>query len=214
MKKKLKDFKGVKNTLSEKTEIEAEIKVDETEKRRDKKKSSKAEKIVWGIMLLIVVGFIYYEVSPFFILPNEVRELNQNLDLPFDFGVPLEQCDFTGGGWKKEQVYNGVLYEKTDSEYFIFRGFPDLSTSYKLINYWTDNSKTLVFGFRVGDSMKKVKRLLKKHGYKQISQEDCPSGYHKGRVTIILDEDPVQKKVEGISVELSYTDWFHKGYYK
>jgi hypothetical protein len=203
------DFKGVKNELSEKTEIEA----DETEKGKDKKKRSKAEKIVWGIMSLIVVGFIYYEVSSFFILPSEVRELNRNIDLPFDFAVPLSQCDFTGGGWKKEQIYNGVLYKKTDSEYFEFRGFPDVSSTYKLIAYWTDNSKTLVFGFRVGDSMGKVKKILKKHGYKQNNQFDYP-GYHKGRVKIGIEEDTICKTVKEIDITLYTTDWLHKGYYK
>jgi hypothetical protein len=202
MKKELKDVKNSREETEKQPETKAEERV---------KKKKRRTKIICGILVILLISIIYNEVLPFFILPREIKELNEKSKLPIEFATPLENYDFTGNMWEKQLDYNGVSFLNKKGDYYVFDGFPDLSRSYKLTAYWTENPQVIVLGVRVGDSINKAEKIIKSYGYK-ANDPDEPLDYSKGRVALELKDE--QNKIVGIYIQLYSTDWFHKGNYK
>lgn len=174
--------------------------------------------ICLAIMVIILIKF----ASPFFVLPNEIRELNSNSNLPYKFAAPLEEYYFEHNEWKRDVEYQSIYYSNQAGDYLLFKGFPDLSNSYKFSYYHTKSPKISVLGIQIGDNIDEAEYILLNYDYKKLKSDDY--SYKKGRITIRIKiqlnpsknniVDPVRNSVDEISISLYSTDWLHKGYYK
>lgn len=158
--------------------------------------------IIFGIIFLII--FIILKIFLFFaLLPKEINELNNNINLPYKFAAPMS--DYNLNSYKL--IRRGGCYSIFDDfgNCFAFGGYPDASSKYKFIGFRTTNSTIHVFGFAVGDDMDKAKKILIDKGYKEKRKyDDLYIYYVKGRVKILLDGN---KTIESIQVDLISTNW-------
>lgn len=183
-----------------------------------KNKKSRRKKIKTRISLIILVIILIKFVSAFFILPDEIRELNDNSIIPYKFCSPLKDCAFEEGQWERDDIYRSVDFYSKDGESFGFSGYPDLASSYKFTYYNTASPEVSVFGIHTGDRITKVNQILKAKGYKK--NEYDYNTYQKGRITMsfetqrIIMDNSVYETVKEICISIYSSDWLHKGYYK
>lgn len=150
--------------------------------------------------------------------PREIKELNNNMNFPYKLISPLEEFDEEG--WEKEPGYNAVTYINSRGDYIIFKGFPDLSNSYKLTYLSTYNPEFVLFGIRIGDNITIVDRIMKENGYKRKKTDKDDYEHFKGKICISLGVNitdrvvGVNKTLRGFVISIKSSDWFHKGYYK
>ena len=185
-------------------------------KKIDKAKKKIKKKYI--IIISIVVSFfaliIIKIILPFYIMPREIIELNNNMNinLPFKFGDLMEESDLPGDEWERSLGMYNVVYNNHKGEYINFEGFPDLANEYKLTSYSTTNEEASVFGIHVGDKYMEADKIFRKYGYRCNEDEYYPV-YYKGRIEINInriDDDIVGE----IFIDLKSTDWKRKGYYK
>ncbi|ROR25329.1 hypothetical protein EDD66_11191 [Mobilisporobacter senegalensis] len=165
----------------------------------------------------------YKIISPFYIIPSEIKELNENINIPFKFATPLEEYDFEEGEWERIEDYCKIFYSGSKGDYLRFNGYPDLSSTYKFTGIITDNPEVSFFGIHIGDEMAIAKDILKKYGYKCYN-DDMSYEYYKGGIEFNVGvkrifygtdtEEYVDETVENISIQIDSTDWLRKGYYK
>ncbi|WP_313130832.1 hypothetical protein [Anaerocolumna sp.] len=154
-------------------------------------------------------------VSPYLITPREIRELNNNSNLPYKFISPIEEFDEEG--WEKELGYNEVKYVDSREDYIMFNGYPDLSNSYKLTYLSIDDPEFSLFGICVGNNMTFVDSIMKKNGYRRKTDD---YEYYKGKIHISLATDRIKKgdkvmeTLRAFIISIRSSDWFRKGYYK
>ncbi|WP_310603037.1 hypothetical protein [Anaerosporobacter sp.] len=182
------------------------------------KKRRKKFKISIGVIavVLLVIATLYTFVRSHYKLPNEIDDLNNNIDLPFKFNTPISEYDIDEE--HIEDVEEGVIWvELNGQKYGFFSCLDEDSSTYKFAYYFTDMPKTSLFGFKVGDSMEKADKLLTEHGY---SCEDVDSNYiiyKRGRVTILVyiswkkngkneRHYITNREVEGYFIDLESTD--------
>ncbi len=165
----------------------------------------------WKLLLnIVVIGtivftfFMIIKIVLFFtVIPKEIKELNRNIDLPYQFATPLSDYDLAsvklirGGGC----VY--FIDELGDS--YEFSGYPDVSNKDRFIGYRTTNPAKNVFGISVGDNIHEAKHILRDYGYKgKIEYESDRIYYVKGKVIIYIDGD---ETVESIQIDIKNTNW-------
>jgi len=171
-----------------------------------KRKIRTRTKVIIGVIL-----FLFFKiVSPYFITPREIKELNNNMNFPYKFISPLEEFD--EDGWEKESREYGVQYVDLQGNYITFDGYPDLANSHKLTCLSTDNPEFVLFGIHIGDNITIVERIMKENGYKKADKDDYE--YFKGKVSISLGVNGVNKTLTGFVISIRTSDWFRKGYYK
>jgi hypothetical protein len=189
-------------------------------KRGVKKKT----KIILVILFLILIKIIYDIISPFYITPSEIKELNKNIDLPYEFGKPLKDYKFNNE-LTVDDAEMSLSFETEEGDYIWFSKYPDYSCSYKFTTFNTSNSQISFFGITVGDSMEKANNVLDKNGYKLEDIDFDTAEYTNGRVEIsidikLLDNSNCKNEyikngiVRCYSINIYSTDWFHKGNYK
>ena len=201
---------------------------DFTEVKRKEKSKNRLRKLgsIVGVILLILLGgaIIYEFIWPHFVTPYAINDLNENIELPYEFGVAASEYNIDEK-WIDRRDEIGFFFDSDEEDVFGFSGFPDYSCSFKFTYYYTDNSKTSLFGFKVGDSLEKADEQLRKHKYKRTRSESSWSIYERGRIEIYVyfklsdnsyTTSKYIKNVEVIkySIEISSTDKQHKGYYK
>nr|WP_308742950.1 hypothetical protein [uncultured Anaerocolumna sp.] len=171
-------------------------------------------KVILGVIL-----FLFFKiVSPYFITPREIKELNNNMNFPYKFISPLEEFD--EDGWEKESREYGVQYVDLQGNYITFDGYPDLANSHKLTCLSTDNSEFVLFGIHIGDNMTIVDRIMKENGYKREKTYGDHYMYYKGKIYISLSTNRIEREVGVVEtlrafvISIRSSDWFHKGYYK
>ena len=201
---------------------------DFTEVKRNEKNKNRLRKLgsIIGIILLILfAGTIIYEfIWPHFVTPYAIKDLNENIELPYDFGVAASEYDIDEK-WI-EDVDEFCFYVNTSiGDVFTFTRYPDYADSVKFAGYYTSNRNIALFGFKVGDSFEKADKYLKEHGYRCYDSDASYYEYERGRINISLYvtssvtemvelENISRKKVAKYWVDLISTDKQHKGYYK
>nr|WP_294492316.1 hypothetical protein [uncultured Anaerosporobacter sp.] len=201
---------------------------DFTEVKRKEKNKNRLRKLgsIIGITLLILfAGIIIYEfIWPHFVTPFAIKDLNENIELPYEFGVAASEYDIDEK-WIDRRDEIRFFFNSDEGDVFGFSGFPDYSCSFKFTYYYTDNSKTSLFGFKVGDSLEKADEQLRKHKYKRTRIDSYYSIYERGRIEIYIyfklsdnsyttGEYIKNEEVIKYWIEISSTDKQHKGYYK
>ena len=204
--------------------LSEDVEVDENVILKNKNLKSRKRRIKFGIFLTLLIITVVKIMLPFFILPNEIRELNKNSNLPYKLATPLEEYCFEIGEWECYKQYNNIISFYNDNNYLTFNGFPDMACSYKLTYYATSRPEINIFGVKVGNTLEETDRILKKNHYKLEYKEYSYATYKKGRIKIDIGIKQVQystdteellyEYVDSISIYLHYTDWLHKGYYK
>jgi hypothetical protein len=161
--------------------------------------------VFMGILFFIL--YIIIKIVMFFtVLPGEVKELNNNIDLMYKFGSPmseynLDKSQLTRGG-------GGYYIDNEDGDYYEFSGYPDVSNEYKFTCFRTTNSAVSVFGVNVGNDIYDVMRKLYGYGYeKKVELYFSDSYFIKGKVRIRINGS---ETVESIQVELINTNWLMK----
>lgn len=172
------------------------------------------------IATLVICFFLflmYYIISPFFILPQEIRELNDNINLPFKFGDSMNNFDLSDYEQDWEN-YSYQLNHKMDNFIIRFEGFPDASNEYKLVSYATSENKFSLFNMHIGEPIKSFDKKIKKKGYKITDISEDSVTYRKGRIIIYIDIDTNDYKMNGhvsrIYIYINNTDWLHKVSFK
>ncbi|ROR25331.1 hypothetical protein EDD66_11193 [Mobilisporobacter senegalensis] len=196
---------------------------DKTDHTIKVKKKRKKTKIILGILLVFIIYNLYKIISPFYIIPSEIKELNEHINLTYKFATSIEEYNLDEKEWKNSEGY-GVSFMRGEDEYFGFEGFPDLSSSLKFTSFWSTDSDTSIFGGKIGDDLDDLEKSLYKYGYEQVERTSGDVVYNKGRIKIIIDvesihsgddtKETVEETIQGISIYLKSTDWLHKGYYK
>ena len=192
-------------------------------KEKNKNRLRKLGSIIGILLLILFAGIIIYEfIWPHFVTPYAIKDLNENIELPYEFGVAASEYDIDEK-WIDRRDEIGFFFESDEGDVFGFSGFPDNSCSFKFTYYYTDNSKTSLFGFKVGDSLEKADEQLRKHKYKRTRSESSWSTYEKGRIEIYVffksSDNTTSEYIKNVEVikywiEISSTDKQHKGYYK
>ena len=167
-------------------------------------------------MLTILIIAVYKVGSMFYFIPNEVNELNKNMnlsELPFTFGEELneEELDkMLHTDWNKTIIYSDIAYYNESIGNFVIRGFPDLSSSGKLVQYDTSEKNVTIFGLQVGNDINVAEDKLISMGY----TKEYGYGYFfvKGKVRIYfrINENQI---IDQIGVFIESSDWFHIGNY-
>lgn len=87
------------------------------------------------VVLVMILYIIYKITSPYIATPSEIKELNKNIDLPYNFAEEVSEEDFIlleKQGWVRSYiVYTGIAYTNDKDDLIIFSGYPDLSNRYK-----------------------------------------------------------------------------------
>jgi len=176
-------------------------------------KKRKGKRIILGALVMIL--YITYKIgSPYIVTPSEIKELNKNINLPFNFGEEVSEEELKENGWRFEgDEYNEICYMNEYDDVLLLNGFPDLSREDKLVTFITEDEKIKVFGIGINDNVKDAREILKKFRYKEKSYRDSYR-FTKGKVEIWITFHLIEQSVEGVQVKLLSTDWFHKGYYK
>lgn len=113
-----------------------------------------------------------------------------------------------------------MMNDKGDQ--LVFKGFPDLSSDYKLVYYRTFTSDLSVFGISKGDKLSDLNNILSDYGYISIMDNKLIH-FKKGRVTITVDIKKINTDtspndivdiIDGFYIDLYCTDWLGKGRYK
>lgn len=149
-----------------------------------------------------------------------IKELNDNTSFPYKFTMEIDKFYFDKKKWERYEEFNDISYtHKKNGDVLSFCGYPDLSDTDVLTYYSVSNNTNSVFGFHNGDNIIFADQCLKKFGYKKVGNKESYD-YEKGRVSIWLvtqkieGEDEIIDIVDGITISLHSTDWFHKGNYK
>lgn len=170
---------------------------------------------VFGILVFI----IYKILTPISIIPIEIHELNENVNIPYKFATPLENYSFDSEIWEQSSEYNSISFKKDEYECFTFEGYPDYADSYKFTNYWSNNPDTSIFGIHVGDNLESIDKIMKNYGYWQEDNLSSYIKYTKGRVSIWIKIETLSSSGTNtissrFDIQIKSTDWLHKGYYK
>ena len=203
--------------------LSEDVEVDENVILKNKNLKSRKRRIKFGIFLTLLIITVVKIMLPFFILPNEIRELNKNSNLPYKLGASLEEYNLENEELECYESYNKINYYN-DNDFLVFSGFPDLSCPNKLIYYATSRPEIDIFGVKIGNTMEETDRTFKKNHYKVEDKDHRYAIYKKGRIKITVSIKQVQystdivevlcEYVDAIAIDLHYTDWLHKGYYK
>lgn len=201
---------------------------DFTEVKRNEKNKNRLRKLgsIIGIILLILfAGTIIYEfIWPHFVTPYAIKDLNENIELPYEFGVATSEYDIEEK-WIEEVDEFGFYVNTSIGDVFTFTRYPDYADSVKFAGYYTSNRDIALFGFKVGDSYEKADKYLKEHGYRCYDSSSGYYEYERGRINIRLYVTSIEnemvdvenneiKRVVEYWVDLISTDKQHKGYYK
>ena len=201
---------------------------DFTEVKRKEKNKNRLRKLgsIIGITLMILfAGIIIYEfIWPHFVTPFAIKDLNENIELPYEFGVAASEYDIDEG---KSDRSDDVSYyiESGDRETYGFSGYPDYACTYRFTYFDSSNPKTTLFGFKVGDSMEKADKQLRKHKYTRGIIDESGCIYYRGKIEIYIDiflidnsynvKDYIKNgEVISYSIEIRSTDKQRKGNYK
>ena len=198
-------------------------------KRKDKIKNRlrKLGSIIGILLLILFAGTIIYEfIWPHFVTPYAVKDLNNNIELPYEFGAEADEYDVEQEWIGDEDEEDMVFYiDKSNGDAFQFARYPDYADSVKFTSFYTCNKEVELYGFKVGDSSEKADKQLKEHGYKCIDISGGYYNYERGRinisfnVSIVTEENNegnsfTEERVVEYWVELASTDKQHKGNYK
>lgn len=190
---------------------------DELDKEKDNSTMrKKRKKIKKTIFVTIIILVIYYNFAPFFFLPSEIKELNNNINIPVKFGEKLNPEDFKDN-WEVADGQNAIYYNNDLGDCFKFQGFPDLSSKFKLAYLTTNNPNIMLFGFKIGDSISSIESVLINNGYKVEYRSSYTADYRKGRVHIWISINNVESGteiIEALNINLHSTDWLRIGNYK
>lgn len=163
-------------------------------------------KIVYIGCLVFILYIIIKIVMFFTVLPGEVKELNNNIDLMYKFGSPMSEYNLD----KSQLIRGGGCYyiDNEDGDYYEFSGYPDVSNKYRFTCFRTTKSAVSVFGVNVGTDINDAMHKLLEHGYeKKLELYFSDSYFIKGKVKIYINGS---KTVESIQVELTNTNWLMK----
>jgi hypothetical protein len=134
-------------------------------------------------------------------------------ELPFTFGeeVSEEEMDkVLNTGWSKAIIYTDITYYNESVGNFVIRGFPDLSSSGKLVQYATSEKNIIIFGIQIGNDINVAEDKLISRGY----TKEHGYGYFfiKGKVRIYfrINENQI---IDQIGVFIESSDRFHIGNY-
>ena len=71
-------------------------------KEKNKNRLRKLGSIIGILLLILFAGIIIYEfIWPHFVTPYAIKDLNENIELPYEFGVPLANMILKRSGLKK-----------------------------------------------------------------------------------------------------------------
>ncbi len=152
------------------------------------------------LVVLVIILYIIYKITlPYIATPSEIKDLNKNIDLPYNFAEEVSEEDFIlleKQGWVRSYiVYTGIAYTNDKDDLIIFSGYPDLSNRYKFTLFRTKVEGFSVFDISAGGNIDKVKINLKKKGYreKHIYGDYV---FTKGKVVITLIPDIENEIIE------------------
>jgi len=159
--------------------------------------------------------YITYKIgSPYIVIPSEIKELNKNINLPFNFGEEVSEEELKENGWSyKRTEYYITSYMNEYDDVLLLNGFPDLADSDKFATYTIRSEQIRVFDIGINDNIEDARKILKKFGYNEDFHGDAYC-YTKGKVKIWVDFSTVEKTIGAIQIQLLSTDWFHNGNYK
>ncbi|SHM22633.1 hypothetical protein SAMN02746066_01252 [Anaerosporobacter mobilis DSM 15930] len=198
-------------------------------KRKDESRNRKGklELIAVLIVLALLGGAMIYEfIWAHVIEPYAIKDLNNNIELPYEFGAEADKYDVEQEWIGDEDEEDMVFYiDKSNGDAFQFARYPDYADSVKFTSFYTCNKEVELYGFKVGDSSEKADKQLKEHGYKCIDISGGYYNYERGRinisfnVSIVTEENNegnsfTEERVVEYWVELASTDKQRKGNYK
>lgn len=182
--------------------------------------------VIIGLILVVWFGrtIIYEFIWPHFVTPYAIEDLNKNIELPYEFGTAADEYDIDEK-WIDRRDEISFYFGDDNGDEFGFSGYPDYASTFKFTYYYTSNYKTSLFGFKVGDSMEKADKQLRKNKYKREKIDENWGIYTRGRIEIYiyirLNDNSCNTReyikngeVIEYSIEIGSTDKQHKGYYK
>lgn len=162
---------------------------DITEVRREEENKNRWRKLgsIVGVILLVLLGrtIIYEFIWPHFVTPYAIKDLTENIELPYEFGVAASEYDIKKE-WIEDEDDLGFYIKTNSGDVCTFTRYPDYADSVKFTGYYTSNRDTALFGLKVGDSFVKVDTHLKKHGYKCSDSGAGYYDYERVRINISL----------------------------
>ena len=192
---------------------------------KNKNRLRKLGSIIGILLLILFAGTIIYEfIWPHFVTPYALKDLNENIELPYEFGVAASEYDIKKE-WIEDEDELSFYINTSTGDVCTFTRYPDYADSVKFTGYYTSNRDIALFGFKVGDSFEKVDKYLKKHGYRCYDSGAGYYEYERGRINIRLYVTSIEnemvdvenneiKRVVEYWVDLISTDKQHKGNYK
>lgn len=130
-----------------------------------------------------------------------IEEINRNCDVPFALTLPESELQSTdgylrGGGF-------GCYSLENDDVSFTLGGYPDVLDKYHVIEYQIKSSRYTLMGLRVGCSLNKADKIMKRNGYSISTEDIWWSRYTKNGVRIGIEIKDHAISVFHVSVEVS-----------
>ncbi|MBS5931765.1 MAG: hypothetical protein KIC94_02725 [Clostridiales bacterium] len=194
-------------------------------KEKNKNRLRKLGSIIGILLLILFAGTIIYEfIWPHFVTPYALKDLNENIELPYEFGVAASEYDIKKE-WIEDEDELSFYINTSTGDVCTFTRYPDYADSLKFTGYYTSNRDIALFGFKVGDSFEKVDKCLKKHGYRCYDSGSGYYEYERGRINIRLYVTSIENEMVDVEnneikraveywVDLISTDKQYKGNYK